>query len=60
VDERVPVTASGFEKQHAIVGILAEPGRDGTPCRAGADDDVGVAIAHRLASERFDDAGVLN
>ena len=42
VDERMPVAAAGFEHEHAMRGIRAEPVRQHAAGGAGADDDVVV------------------
>jgi hypothetical protein len=55
VDQRIPIAAAGFEQEDALVGILAQARRDGTTCGAGSDDDVGMALAHRYASDAFKD-----
>ena len=54
VDQRVPVAATGLEQEDPLVRVLAEPGRDGAAGGAGADDDVGVALSHRMPPERSD------
>ena len=54
VDQRVPVAAAGLEQEHRLVRVLAEPGRDGTAGRAGSDDDMGVALSHRVPPSTID------